>query len=67
MVQLVLVFCMLGAPNNCSEHRPMMEGLSLTSCMIQGQHVAQTWLAEHPNWALSRWRCEQNVRRQTPI
>lgn len=67
MVQLVLVFCMLSAPNNCAEHRPTMEGLSLAGCMMQGQHVAQAWLSEHPNWSLSRWRCEQNVPRQTPI
>lgn len=64
MVQLVLVFCMLASPAECREERPMMQDLTMTGCMVQGQQVASVWLAEHPNWALSRWRCEHNVPRQ---
>lgn len=67
MVQLVLVFCLLGSPDSCTEQRPMMEGLSMMACMTQGQHAAQAWLADHPKWVLSRWRCEQNVPRQRPV
>jgi hypothetical protein len=38
-----------------------MEGLSLQVCLIHGHQYALEWLAEHPKWRLSRWRCEQNV------
>lgn len=41
-----------------------MAQMSLTSCLVQGQQYASDWLADHPKWMLSRWRCEQNVPRQ---
>ncbi len=64
MVQLVLVFCLAGSPSSCQEQRPLIDDLSLMACMVQGQQLAQEWLADHPKWTLSRWRCEQNVPRQ---
>jgi hypothetical protein len=67
MVQLVLVFCMLASPTDCREERPMLEAMTLTRCMVQGQQIASDWLAEHPNWTLQRWRCENNIPRQRQI
>lgn len=67
MVQLVLVFCMIASPSQCTEERPYIDGLSPMSCMVQGQQIAQSWLDTHPKWALSRWRCEKNVPKQRPI
>lgn len=64
MVQLVLVFCLAGAPASCQEQRPVYDELSLIACLVQGQQLAQEWLSDHPKWLLSRWRCEQNVPRQ---
>jgi hypothetical protein len=66
MVQIVLIFCLAASPGSCREERPVVEQLSLTSCMVQGQQIAQDWLADHPKWTLSRWRCEQNVPRERP-
>jgi hypothetical protein len=34
---------------------------------VQGQQIAQDWLADHPKWMLTRWRCENNIPRQRPI
>jgi hypothetical protein len=67
MVQLVLVFCMLASPNSCKEERPMLEGMTLSACMVQSQQIASTWLADHPNWSLARWRCENNIPKQKQI
>jgi hypothetical protein len=67
MVQLVLVFCMLASPTDCREERPMLEEMTLPRCMVQGQQIASSWLAEHPNWTLQRWRCENNIPRQRQI
>jgi hypothetical protein len=64
MAELVLVFCLMTSPTSCQEERPLMTQLPLMSCMVQGQQYAQEWLADHPKWELSRWRCEQNVPRQ---
>src|SRR5689334_5994505 len=66
MVQLVLIFCLATSPGSCREERPILEQLSLMSCMVQGQQIAQDWLADHPKWTLSRWRCENNIPRQRP-
>jgi hypothetical protein len=65
MSVLVLVFCLQSTPASCTEERSM-EGLSLQVCLIHGQQYALEWLAEHPKWRLSRWRCEQNVPLQRP-
>ncbi|HEX9490704.1 MAG TPA: hypothetical protein VF930_10490 [Stellaceae bacterium] len=64
MAELVLVFCLLSSPSSCQEERPSLEQMSLTSCLVQGQQYASDWLADHPKWVLSRWRCEQNLPRQ---
>jgi hypothetical protein len=66
MTVLVLVFCLQAAPDSCTEQRPVAD-LSLQACLVRGQHYASEWLAEHPKWRLSRWRCEQNVPRQKPV
>ncbi len=44
----------------------MVDAMSLQSCVMQGQTYAAEWLAEHPKWMLSRWRCENNVPREEP-
>lgn len=64
MVHIVLTFCMMAWQTHCTEERPYVETLSLIGCMVQGQQVAQDWLADHPRWMLKGWRCEQNVPRQ---
>jgi hypothetical protein len=66
MEHLVLTFCMLAWQTHCTEERPLLQALSLTSCMMQGQQIAQEWLDSHPKWMLSRWRCEKDVPRQLP-
>jgi hypothetical protein len=57
---------MLAWQTHCTEERPPIPDLSLMSCMVQGQQVAQDWLADHPKWMLSRWRCEQNKPSELP-
>ncbi|HJT07897.1 MAG TPA: hypothetical protein VJ747_13275 [Stellaceae bacterium] len=64
MAELVLVFCLLSSPTSCQEERPALEQMSLKACITEGQFYAADWLAEHPKWTLSGWRCERNVPRQ---
>jgi hypothetical protein len=59
MVQLVLVYCLVANGAVCSEQHPDLEGmLTLSGCMAGAQQVAATYVTEHPQWYLSRWRCE---------
>jgi len=66
MTELVLIFCLASVPGSCREERPSLERMSLTSCLMHGQQYALEWLANHPKWALSRWRCEKNVPKHEP-
>ena len=64
MAELVLIFCLAGTPGSCQEERPLVADMSLMTCLVQGQQYAANWIADHPKWTLSGWRCEQNVPRQ---
>ena len=57
---------MLAWQTHCTEERPLIQNMTLMGCMVEGQQIAQDWLASHPKWTLSRWRCEHNVPRQIP-
>jgi hypothetical protein len=62
MVQLVVVYCMIANANVCTEKRPVFEQpLSLMSCMTSGEQTAATYLDEHPEWRLAKFRCEVGV------
>lgn len=57
--QLVLVFCLAASPSSCQEQRPPMNDLPPNACMgLAPQFLAIEWLADHPKWAFSGWRCE---------
>jgi hypothetical protein len=61
MAVLVIVYCLTSTPTSCQEDKPYLAPMPLMTCLIRGQQLAMDWLAEHPKWTLSRWRCEQNI------
>jgi hypothetical protein len=68
MVELVLVYCMLGHASVCKEQRPVFEDpLTLMSCMMNGQKTGAEYVRDHPLWKLASWRCEVNKPSQQPI
>jgi hypothetical protein len=61
MIQIVMLFCLVNSPQSCQEQRPSLDmPISLMECTMHGQEIAQGWLADHPKWTLSKWRCEAN-------
>lgn len=65
MIEMVLVYCLAAAPAKCQEQRPVFEEpLTAMGCLIGAQETAQKWLAEHPDWQLSGWRCETGHRQR---
>lgn len=56
MIELVLTVCLMTAPEECRQERMPFEG-PLLACALQGQFAAVEWLATHPKWLLSRWKC----------
>jgi hypothetical protein len=62
MVQLVVVYCMIANANVCTEKRPMFEQpLSLMACITSGQETAATYVKDHPQWRMAKFRCEVGV------
>ncbi len=66
MAHLVLTVCMAAWSAHCMDEQPILRDMRLGSCLIRGQEIAAEWVAEHPKWMLSRWRCEVGVPRQIP-
>jgi hypothetical protein len=65
MIELVLVYCLVADAKSCMEQRPVFEEpLSGMACMINAQRMALQYVAEHPEWQLSGWRCEKDKPRQ---
>ena len=59
MIEMVLVYCMIANPDQCTEQRPVFEEpLSSMACMMSAQEVALQYVHEHPDMQLARWRCE---------
>lgn len=67
MIELVLVYCMVGNPKQCMEQRPVFEQpLTAMSCMMKAQLTAADYVKEHPSWQLGGWRCEMDTRHEVP-
>ncbi|HVJ54097.1 MAG TPA: hypothetical protein VM689_16640 [Aliidongia sp.] len=65
MIELVLVYCLVADADRCIEQRPVFEEpLSGMACMMTAQRVALQYVAEHPDYKLSGWRCELDKPRQ---
>jgi hypothetical protein len=68
MIELVLVYCMVAAPDRCVERREFFDHpLSETECVYNAQEVGGHYVETHQQWRLSRWRCERDKPRETPI
>lgn len=67
MIQLVLVYCMIGNASVCVEDRPTyLEPITMNACLSTAQEVAVDYVRDHPRWQLSGWRCEVDVPRKIP-
>ena len=67
MIELVLVYCLLDAPDRCIERREAMNGPSgALQCTISAQEHAQAYLEAHPKYRLAGWRCEVDKPAEKP-
>ncbi|HUC16418.1 MAG TPA: hypothetical protein VMA37_01890 [Acetobacteraceae bacterium] len=71
MVQLVLIFCLVGSGTSCKAVRPPFAEPygSMQSCMLQAEQVAEQQLSDRldlQGYRLARWRCEAGGLSGTP-
>lgn len=65
MIELVLVYCLTADSHTCVERRPVLDDISgPMACMTAAQPLAAQYLAEHPKYRLSTWRCELHNRKE---
>jgi len=57
MVQLLFVACTVLSQQSCEERSLIFTDITPMSCMMGAQPELARWVAEHPNWTVSRWRC----------
>ena len=67
MVELVLIYCMMGTAEGCVERRQGLESpAGVMDCMIAAQQVASRYLEAHPKLHLYAWRCEKDKPPERP-
>jgi hypothetical protein len=60
---IVLATCLIGSPITCKDIKIQLtpdNGASLQlpfHCFRQGQIEGQKWIAEHPEWRITKWSC----------
>ena len=59
MVDLIITVCLLAHPGSCMDkHNLFQSEGSLAACMREAEPWMATWLQEHPNLRVVRFRCE---------
>ena len=67
MIELVLVYCMLGTTEGCVERRQELDRpVSFIECLVTAQQVATRYIETHPKLHLRAWRCEKDKPREEP-
>lgn len=60
MIELVLSVCLISAPENCKDVQLSYMGDQVTpqQCMFRGQTTAAQWAAGHPDWRITKFKCQ---------
>jgi hypothetical protein len=58
-MELIVVACLLNAPERCEEHRMRLDmfGLDAAQCVYSSPIRVARWSVEHPGWKVTGWRC----------
>ncbi len=65
MLRLVFTICMIDSPDMCEQRDLLVyDEMPVMACVMGAMPELATWREAHPNWRISRWRCEddQNMR-----
>lgn len=57
MIELLFVACLSAQPDVCEERSMLYTDITPASCMFGAQPALATWVAGHPAWEISSWRC----------
>lgn len=61
MLRLVFMVCMLNSPDICEEREMLIhEDMPVVACVMGAVPDLARWRETHPNWRVTRWRCEDD-------
>jgi hypothetical protein len=67
MYELVLIYCLIDAPDRCVERdAPLEDAVSAYECALSGQMRAMRYIGLHPEWRLSRISCRSAAQHEDP-
>lgn len=58
-MELIIVACLMGAPQDCREHRLRLtlDGGDAAQCLYSSPPRVARWATMHRNWKVDRWFC----------
>ncbi|TVQ56158.1 MAG: hypothetical protein EA355_07950 [Rhodobacteraceae bacterium] len=58
-MELIVVACLISAPERCAEHRLLLDihGLDPAQCVYSSPIRVAQWSIQHPAWRVTGWRC----------
>jgi hypothetical protein len=61
MLELVLSVCFVASPHHCKDVSLIFANVTPAQCNrgFMAQSEMAKWVAEHPNWQIARWRCQE--------
>lgn len=59
MIELIIVACLVSAPETCAEHRLSLTlgGMHPGQCLYASPPQIARWQEAHRNWRVASWKC----------
>jgi len=59
MIEILLSVCLVTNPATCKDVslNYMSDQVTPQQCMFRGQVAISRWVAGHPKWQLTKWKC----------
>ena len=58
MIELLFVACLSTSPSDCQERSLIFTDITPNQCMMGAQPELAKWVNAHPNYQISKWRCQ---------
>ena len=61
MLRLIFTICMIDAPATCEQREMLVyEAMPVAACVMRAMPELASWRETHPNWRITRWRCQDD-------
>lgn len=64
MIELLFLACFSQNVAQCEEHSFQYVDMTPMSCMMGAQPVLAKWGDQHPNWIITKWKCQYLSQRE---